>query len=189
MTSLPLSVQVNFWVDLMISNRHVHIVSALGQMKSSGSGDDIGQTRQWLDFRNSSFETYYFSVLFLSLFLRENFLNPNHRRPQKKKKEIRFTNFVTQCNPPVPSLWKILTNTWHFVENHPFRLLSKITKSDSHSLATGQKSFKDIQYPGRSGRDVPTSRTLHSQLPPLFLGFLSPISPLFSKHLKSKVPF
>ena len=26
MTSLPLSVQVNFWVDLMISNRHAHIV-------------------------------------------------------------------------------------------------------------------------------------------------------------------
>ena len=151
MTSLPLSVQVNFWVDLMISNRRAHIiyilaqlspkrnlgnslicnsgssglsryiffymcrgddtnnlnilidlgfrtenlvqlpfmspvpvVSALGHMKSSGSGDDIGQTRQWLDFWNSSFETYSFSVLFLSLFFRENFLN--HRRPQKKKK-------------------------------------------------------------------------------------------------------
>ena len=26
MTSLPLSVQVNFGVDLMISNRHAHIV-------------------------------------------------------------------------------------------------------------------------------------------------------------------
>ena len=81
----------------------VPVVSALGHMKSSGSRDDIGQTRQWLDFWNSSFETYSFSVLFLSLFFRENLLNPNHRRPQKKK-EIRFTNFVTQCNPPVPSL-------------------------------------------------------------------------------------
>ena len=29
MTSLPLSVQVNFGVDLMISNRHVHIVYVL----------------------------------------------------------------------------------------------------------------------------------------------------------------
>ena len=164
MTSLPLSEQVNFGMDLMISNRHVHIVyiywlsfppkeilethwyviqaqadylgtyvfhmcrgddtnnfnilndlcfrtenqvqlpfmspvpvvSALGYMKSSGCGDDIGLTRQWLDFWNSSFETYSFSVLFLSLFFRENLLNPNHRRPQKKK-EIRFTNFVTQC--------------------------------------------------------------------------------------------
>lgn len=26
MTSLPLSEQVNFWVDLVISNRHVYIV-------------------------------------------------------------------------------------------------------------------------------------------------------------------
>ena len=82
----------------------VPVVSALGHMKSSGSGNDIGQTRQWLDFWNSSFETYSFSVLFLSLFFRDNFLNPNHIRPQKKKKEIRFTNFVTQCNPPGPSL-------------------------------------------------------------------------------------
>ena len=81
----------------------VPVVSALGHMKSSGSGDDIGQTRQLLDVWNSSFETYSLSVLFLSLFFGENFLNPNHRRPQKKK-EIRFTNFVTQCNPPVPSL-------------------------------------------------------------------------------------
>ena len=154
MTSSPLSVQVNFWVDLMISNRHVHIVyilaqlspkrnlgnslifnsgssglsryicfymcrgddtnnlhilidlgfrtenqvqltfmspvpvvSTLGHMKSGSSGDDIEQTRQQLDFWNSSFETYSFSVLFLSLFFRENLLNPNHRRPQKKKKK------------------------------------------------------------------------------------------------------
>ena len=69
----------------------VRVVSALGHMKSSGSGDDIGQTRQWLDFWNSSFETYSFLVLFLSLFFRENFLNPNHRRPppppKKKEKE------------------------------------------------------------------------------------------------------
>ena len=64
----------------------VPVVSALGHMKSSGSGDDIGQTRQWLDFWNSSFETYSFSVLFLSLFFRENFLNPNHRRPKKKER-------------------------------------------------------------------------------------------------------
>ena len=64
----------------------VPVVSALGHMKSSGSGDDIGQTRQWLDFWNSRFETYSLSVIFLSLFFRENFLNPNHRRPQKKKR-------------------------------------------------------------------------------------------------------
>ena len=42
----------------------VLVVSALGHMKSSGSGDDIGQTRQWLHFWNSSFETYSFSVSF-----------------------------------------------------------------------------------------------------------------------------
>ena len=64
----------------------VPVVSALGHMKSSGSGDDIGQTRQLLDVWNSSFETYSLSVLFLSLFFGENFLNPNHRRPQKKKR-------------------------------------------------------------------------------------------------------
>ena len=71
----------------------VPVVSALGHMKSSGSGDDIGQTRQWLDFWNSSFETYSFLVLFLSLFFRENFLNPNHRRPQKKKKRNQIPEF------------------------------------------------------------------------------------------------
>ena len=77
----------------------VPIVSALGHMKSSGSGDDFGQTRQWLYFWNILF----FSFIFQSLFFRENVLNPNHRIPQKKKekKEIRFTNFVTQCNPPL----------------------------------------------------------------------------------------
>ena len=39
---------------------------------------------------------------------------------------------------------------------------------------------------GRVARDVPTSRTLHSRLPLLFVGFDCEI---FSKHLKSKVSF
>ena len=47
----------------------VPVVSALGHMKSSGSGDDIEQTRQWLDFWNSSFKTYSFSVYFYHYFL------------------------------------------------------------------------------------------------------------------------
>ena len=94
-----------------------------------------------------------FSFIFITIF-QEKFQYPNHRRPQKKKKRKQFTNFVTQCNPPVPSLYKILMNKWHLVENHPFRLLSKITKSD-FSFPTRQKSFKDIQYPGEAGMSKP----------------------------------
>ena len=45
-------------------------------------------------------------------------------------------------------------NKWHLVENHAFRLLSKITKSD-FSFPTGQKSFTDIQYPGEAGMSKP----------------------------------
>ena len=62
--------------------------------------------------------------------------------------------------------------------------MSKITKND-FSFPTGQKSFKDIQYPGAGRQGCPNL--------PYFafpaLGFLSPISPVFSKLLKSKVPF
>ena len=132
----------------------VPVVSALGYMKSSGCGDDIGLTRQWLDFWNSSFETYSFSVLFLSLSFRENFLNP--RRPQKKKKSdsrILLQSATHQCLVCYTAVFSVVTQR-----------------------ASPQ-------------RDVQTSRTLHSQLPPLLLGFLSPISPVVSKHLKSKVPF
>ena len=64
----------------------VPVVSALGHVKSSRSGDDIGRTRQWLDFWNSSFETYSLSVFIFITIFRENFLNPNHRRPQKQER-------------------------------------------------------------------------------------------------------
>ena len=86
----------------------VSVVSALGHMKSSGSGDDIEQTRQWLDFWNSSFETYSFSVLFLSLFFRKNFL-----RPTKKKSDSRI--LLHSVTHQWSSLKKILTNKCHLV--------------------------------------------------------------------------
>ena len=73
------------------------------------------------------------------------------------------------------------TSTWslkdsNLIETHV--TLSKITMSDLSS-PTGQKNLcKTFStfFGGVWVRDVPTSRTLHSRIPPLFLDFLSPIS-------------
>ena len=49
------------------------------------------------------------------------------------------------------------------------------------SSPTGQKNLSKTYstcFGGVHVRDVPTSRTLHSRLPPLFLDFLSAISPV-----------
>ena len=49
------------------------------------------------------------------------------------------------------------------------------------SSPTGQKNLSKTYstcFGGVNVRDVPTSRTLHSRLPLLFLDFLSPISPV-----------
>ena len=79
----------------------VPVVSALGHVKSRRSGDDIGQTRQWLDFWNSSFETYSLSVFIFITIFRENFLNPNRRRPQKQERnqihQILLHSATHQC--------------------------------------------------------------------------------------------
>ena len=73
------------------------------------------------------------------------------------------------------------TSTWslkdsNLIETHV--TLSKITMSDLSS-PTGQKNLcKTFStfFGGVWVRNVPTSRTLHSRLPPLFLDFLSLIS-------------
>ena len=75
------------------------------------------------------------------------------------------------------------TNAWSLkdfdlVENHVS--LNKITMSDLSS-PTGQKNLcktYNTFFGGVHVRDVPTSLTLHSRLPLLFLDFLSPISPV-----------
>ena len=77
----------------------VPVVSALGHMKSSGSGDDIGQTRQWLDFWNSSFETYSLSVLFLSLFFKKNSQTLTTEDLKKKKKKKAIHEFCYTVQP------------------------------------------------------------------------------------------
>ena len=64
------------------------------------------------------------------------------------------------------------------VENHV--TLSKITMSDLSSPTRQKNLCKTYNtfFGGVRVRDVPPSRTLHSRLPPLFLDFLTPISPV-----------
>ena len=75
------------------------------------------------------------------------------------------------------------TNAWSLkdfdlVENHVS--LSKITMSDLSSPTRQKNLCKTYNtfFGGVRVRDVPPSRTLHSRLSPLFLDFLSPISPV-----------
>ena len=67
---------------------------------------------------------------------------------------------------------------FNLVENHVS--LSKITMSDLSSPTRQKNLCKTYNtfFGGVRVRDVPPSRTLHSRLPPLFLDFLSPISPV-----------